>query len=301
MLRAMIVTNFKGESCRMELEHPELSGFVVSNIDGIGGGQANVNTSDMATGDGSWYNSSRMTERAITITLIYWRDPSVEANRHKLYGYFPVKRAVTLTFETDEHTVSIDGYTESLSSNIFSNQEQAQISVVCPNPYFYEPETTSTVFLGANPAFEFPFSNESLEENLIIFGDIRLHSRTDLEYGGDADSGVTITIHALGDAKNITLYNPGTNESMIINTDKVESISGGPFTTGDDIIISTTIGEKSLYLLRSGVYYNIVGAIARDADWFQLTPGPNVFAFSAEEGETNLMVTFAFRNNYGGV
>lgn len=301
MLKAMTVVNFKGEECRMVLSQPQDSGFVITNIDGIGGGNANINTSEMATGDGSWFNSSRMIERDISISITYWRFPSVEYNRHKLYQYFPVKRAVTLIFETDERMVSIDGYTESVDSDIFSETEGVQISIVCPNPYFYEPDTSSTVFLGANPQFEFPFSNESLTENLIIFGDIRLHSRTDLDYHGDADSGIVITIHALGDAKNITLYNPGTNETMVIDTDRVQSITGGKFTAGDDIIVSTMIGEKSLLLLRAGVYYNIVGAIPKDADWFQLTPGSNVFAFSAEEGEDQLMVTFSFRNNYGGV
>ncbi len=52
--------------------------------------------------------------------------------------------------------------------------------------------------LGVQPAFEFPFENNSLTENLLEFGEIRLDTRAELNYEGDADTGVVINIHFNG-------------------------------------------------------------------------------------------------------
>ena len=54
-------------------------------------------------------------------------------------------------------------------------------------------------------------------------------------------------------------------------------------------------------LLRNGAYTNIIAALNKDADWFQLSNGRNEFSFTAETGEKNLVATFNYRNAYGGV
>ena len=301
MLKAVTVTNFKGESCRMELQHPELCGFIISNIDGIASIQGNVNTTDLATGDGAWYNSSRLSTRNIVLTIVYWRQPSVEVNRHKMYRYFQLKRSTNLLFETDERTVQIDGYVENIDTGVFAQAEQSQISILCPDPYFYSTGDSQESFSGVRGLFEFPFSNESLTENLIEFGEIRFDTRSVLTYEGDADTGVTIDIHVNGEAEGITLYKPDTSERMIIDTDKIKKLMGSGLMYGDDILFSTIPGQKSIQLLRNGVYTNIIGALQRDSDWFQLSAGDNVFAFAATKGDRNLLITFTYRNTYGGV
>lgn len=301
MLNAVTVTNFKGESLRMELAKPELSGMAIYDITGIGGGKANINTSDMATRDGSIFNSARMTTRNIVLTLKLMRDPSVEENRLKAYRYFPIKKDVTLLFETDKRRSQITGYVESNEAQIFSSQETIQISVVCPDPSFYTTGGSESAFAGVDPLFEFPFSNESLTDPLIEFGVVRKDTRATIMYLGDVDAGITITIHALGPAGNITLYNIETSEKMSISTDKIQALTGRGFEAGDDIIISTFTGNKYVRLLRDGKYTNVISAIERDADWFKLTPGENLFAFSADRGEANLRVVFNYRNAYGGI
>lgn len=136
----------------------------------------------------------------------------------------------------------------------------------------------------------------------IEFGAIRLDTRANLKYHGDADTGVTITIHALADATGITIYNLGTREQFKINTDKIATITGKAFDAGDDIIINTVRGQRSVKLLRDGVYTNIISAIDRQhMAWFQVSEGDNIFAFTAETGEGNITVTFSYRSAYGGV
>ena len=90
---------------------------------------------------------------------------------------------------------------------------------------------------------------------------------------------------------------------MAIDTDKIAAITGIAFAPGDDIIISTIKGDKYVRLLRNGFYINIISALAKDADWLQITPGDNIFDFTTDSAETktNLMVTFSYRKAYGGV
>lgn len=163
MIKAVSVTNFKNETLRMELTKPEESGLIVYNIEGIGGAKANINTSDIANGDGAWYNSSKAQSRNIVLSVKLMPKPTIEDTRHDIiYRYFPIKKNIRLTFETDLRTTYIDGYVESNETPIFSSEEYTQVSVVCPDPYFYLVEETS-LKSGASPLFEFEFCDDSIE------------------------------------------------------------------------------------------------------------------------------------------
>ena len=92
MINSVTVTNFKGEQLTLELAHPEKTGVIVVNVDGIGGADGNVNVSELAGADGALFNSARLNTRNIVFTLRPMLIPSVEENRHKLYHYFPIKK-----------------------------------------------------------------------------------------------------------------------------------------------------------------------------------------------------------------
>lgn len=301
MIKSFTVTNPKGESLKLELTRPELSGLIVQSIEGLGPTKATINTGETATMDGSLFNSARASNRNIVITLALMFAPTVEDSRHKTYKYFPVKKRIRLDFETDRRSVYTYGYVESNEPAIFSSQETVQISIICPDPYFYEKEQTVSGFYGVEPLFEFPFLNEPVDAKALELSRIRLDSRAILVYEGDADTGALISIYAKGDAKNITLYNTGTMESLAIDTDKIETITGTPYGTGDDILVSTIKGDLYVKLLRKGVYTNIISALKRGADFFQLSNGDNIFAYVAEEGNENIVVTFRYNNAYGGI
>lgn len=301
MIQSVTVTNPKRDSLKLVLRDPESSGLIIQEISGLGPSKANINSTELATMDGSIFASARATERNIVLTLILLPIPSIESVRQKTYSFFPIKKAVTLLVETDNRLVETTGYVESNEPNIFSQQESTQISIICPDPHFYEAATNEMAFVGVQPVFEFPFENNSLTENLLEFGEIRLDTRAELNYEGDADTGVLINIHFNGAATGITLYNTVTREAMEIDTDKVATIAGKALMQGDDILISTVKGNKYMRLLRNGAYTNIIAALNKDADWFQLSNGRNEFSFTAKTGEKNLVVTFNYRNAYGGV
>lgn len=304
MIKSITVTNYLGDSIKLDLARPENTGFAIKSISGLGPGKAIINTNESATNDGGFYNSSRLPNRNIVITLKYlWTSTqSIEEGRHLSYKYFPIKKKVTLLVETDTRKAEIEGYVEANEPNIFSKDECADISIICPNPFFRSSENSNVMmFSTIEPLFEFPFSNESLTEDLIVMGGIKNLAEAVVMYDGDADIGATITIHAIGAARNVAVYNTGTREIMRIDTDKLTTLTGSGIITGDDIVICTVKGQKSVNLIRRGVTTNILNCLARESDWFQLRKGENIFAYTAEEGLNNLELTIEHRTLYEGV
>lgn len=303
MIKSITATNYLGESIKMELARPEKSGFIVQSITGLGPGKANINTTEVSTDDGGLFNSARLPSRNIVLSLIFmWKD-SIEEARHRSYKYFPLKKKVKLLIETDTRIAEIEGYVDSNEPNIFSRMQGSDISIICPNPYFYsvEDDHSEVVFSGNESVFEFPFSNESLVENLIEMSITRNTIEQVVTYTGDAEIGVTITINAIGPATNITIYNTGTREIMRIDTSKLEAFTGAPLGAGDEITICTVKKRKSIKLLRTGKTTNILNCLDRNPDWFSLAKGDNVFAYTAESGGNNLQFKINHQIIYEGV
>ena len=304
MIKSISVTNHLNETIKMELVAPEKSGFAVLNIDGLGPPKANINSTSMSTGDGAIYNSSRLEVRNIVIQLSFLYSPTIEFVRQKSYKYFPIKKRIKLTIETDNRLCEIYGYVESNEPTIFSKDEGTQISIICPDPYFYSSGangTTITVFAGVVSNFEFPFGNDSLTEPLMELGVIQNSNTQTVYYQGDADIGMKIIMKALGEVSNLVLYNLGTWESLSISDAKLIELTGSLIVAGDMITLTTIKGSKSIILRRNGVDINILNTIEKDADWFQLSKGDNVFAYTADYGLTNLQFSIENRKIYEGV
>lgn len=305
MIKSVTITNYLGESVKIELADgdPE-HGMIIKNITGLGPPKANVSMTDLATMDGSLFNSARVEKRNIVIYMLFTFAPQIEDSRQRTYKYFPIKKPLTFLIETDNRIVETVGVVELNEPDIFSKDESNQISLVCDDPYFYsagENGRNITIFFGIEPLFEFIFSNESLDEPLLEFGSIENETEKTIYYEGDAEIGITITIHAIGEAGNITIYNTGTREVMRINAGKIEALTGTGIVAGDDIIITTVRGNKKIYLLRGGRYINILNALDKNSDWFQLAKGENVFAYTAEYGSENLQFQIENQVIYEGV
>lgn len=302
MIKSITVTNYLGDSIKLELMKPEKSGFIVMSVTGLGPGTANINTTEVSTNDGATFNSARVPSRNIVISVRFlWKD-TIEDARQLSYKYFPLKRKVTLLIETDNRVAEIEGYVESNDPDIFSKEEGSDISIICPSPFFYSAyEHHVTSFSGIEALFEFPFSNESLTENMIEFSEIRDQIDRTIVYTGDFEIGVTIRIKASGDASSITMYNITANESMYIDTNALEALTGSGIIDGDEIVICTVKGNKSASLIRNGKTTNILNCIDRNSDWFQISKGSNIFAYTAETGRNNLLVEIENRVLYEGI
>lgn len=300
MIYAITVVNFRGESLKIELTSPERSGVIVQDITGLGAGEATINTSESANIDGSYFNSARLMPRNIVFTLLPMDEPSVETNRHKIYHFFPSKKEVTMKFETESGTRVITGYTESNDPTIFSEQVTQQVSVMCPDPHFYDEETITQSLSGITSMFEFPFSNESLRNDLIVLSEQNISRRVYFRYNGDDDTGVTIHIEFYGDVQNVRLINLITGEQMKIDTTKLPSGLGNKFIAADIIDIDTRIGQRSATLYRGANTYNIINSLGRHTAWFTLLAGENAFYFDATLNQQLMDLSLRYKNVYMG-
>lgn len=292
MINFLTVTNYLNESLELELRYPEKSGFAVTNIEGLGPSKGTINTSELATMDGSVYNSGRVASRNIVLTLKFMFSPTIEEVRLKSYKYFPVNKKIKLVVKTDNRELYTYGYVESNTPTMFSNFVGTQISIICPDAYLYSEELVVTLFSGAEALFEFPFENASLSENLLEMSSLATYTMKNIYYEGTVATGILIYIHAVGPISNISIYNSITTKQMHLNIDLV---------AGDDVTISTVKGDKYISLLRDGVTYNILNYLESGVDWLQLNPGDNVFVYDADSGVTNLQFKIENRFVYEGV
>lgn len=300
MIKSITVTNYLGESINIELARPEKSGFAILKIEGISGPKSDVNITEVVTTDGGLFNSARITSRDITMKIRYY-GINIESIRQKSYKYFPSKRPVKLLFNTDNRTIYASGYVEENKVNIFEKNEGCTITIVCPDPYFYEVKNTETVFSGVVPMFEFPFDNNSVTENLIEVGNIVTKQYETVFYKGDTEVGVTIVIHSLGTVGTLRIYNIDTRQVMEINKEKLETLTGNGIVKGDTITICTEKFNKSITLLRGGVKTNILNCLDKGTDWFTLNKGDNIFAYVADEGASNVQFKVINKVLYEGV
>lgn len=310
MIKSITVTNHLNKSITIELSRPEKSGLAVISIDGLGPVKANVSTSKLASHDGSVFNSARLDERDINMTLELMPVPSkdeistVEKVRHLVYKYFPIKRPVRVEFETDTRSVYVNGIVDDDQPNIFSEKERMTISIRCPDPWFYSVKETNTTFSGIVPKFVFPFSSPVGNPSLHM-GEIVTNTINNIYYEGDNESGVIISIHAIGPATHLRIYNIDTHESMAIDDDKLLAITGSKIKASDDIIINTRQNSKKITLIREGIKYNILNTLNKNPSWFTVNKGDNQFAFTADDDDVsnplNLRFDIETVNTYEGV
>ena len=301
MIQGITVTNPSGDSLTLDLRRPELSGFLISNITGIGPVVATINSTEFASSDGSKHNSARLSSRNIVLSLIFLENPTIEVTRLLSYKFFPIKKKVHLIFATDGRLCQTEGYVESNEPDIFSQQESTQISIICDDPYFYSLDTNTTVFSSIVPVLEFEFSNESTNTNVSEFGQVSTLTSGDVFYEGDADVGVIMHILATGEVTNLSIYNSSTGESMTLDTARLLAMTGFGIISGDQFYISTVKGDKYVILVRDGVETNALNILTKTSDWIRLVSGDNIIGYSADEGVENVQLRIENSVLYEGI
>ncbi|MBQ9700085.1 MAG: phage tail family protein [Lachnospiraceae bacterium] len=261
--------------------------YTVYKIEGLNPPPVTVNHSVNSTTDGSTINSVRLGNRNIVIYMAI--EGNVEANRINLYKYFPLKKTVTLYFKNDTRDVYIEGTVELIECDLFSNKQVAQISIICPQPYFKDVEELISYFSDVSSLFEFPFS---IAEEGTELSAITTSVRKSIINVGDIESGIIIDVYAIGSVVNPVIYDvlARTHIRLLFTME-----------ANDRIVINTNVGKKSIKLIRNGVETNILGYMLPDSKWFTLKSGDNVFTYDADNGTSNMQITFTTSVLYGGV
>lgn len=277
------VKNNKGD----ELQLTGNPNYSIIKIEGLNPPPATLNKTANSTKDGSRINSARVESRNVVIYIRPHGD--IEKNRIQLYKYFPNSKEVTLYFKNHSRDVSISGVVETLELNHCDNPQIAQVSIVCPEPYFKDTKELSVQFGELVPLFEFPFSipAEGME-----FSRYAVNYRKNIINTGDTDTGAVIKLYALGDVSNPTIYDITNGTQMKLNITMKK---------GDTVLIDTNFDKKSITLIREGKSTNLLGYMRPDSDWFTLTAGNNIYAYECESGAVDLQLTVQAPVLYSGV
>lgn len=303
MIDYVKITNPLGEELKLELRSPETSGFFIRGINGLGPAKSTINTTEVLSSDGSFYNSSRVGSRNIVMDLGFYPDGSetIEFLRQKTYRFFPMKKQLTIEVATENRTGITTGYVESNEPDIFSNSEGTTISILCQPAFFYGKEYIQTIFSGVNSLFEFPWENPSLTDPLIEFGSVFINTQGNVFYTGDEPTGVVIYVNFTGNVNNLSISNITNGQNMVLSSSIITAITGNNLKLGDQLIISTVRGNKFIYLIRNGVTYNILNALSTNSVWFTVDRGDNVFTYTAGSGLANMQFLIEHQIVYGGL
>lgn len=261
--------------------------MAVTHADGLHPPEAIINMDALALSDGALFNSSRVGTRNIVITVHFTRNP--EACRHDIYKVFKPKRFVRLYYTNSTRNVYIDGRVESVVVDPFEQMQKAQISILCPRPFFRDIADGVTDFTTVTSLLEFPVE---FPEGGIPFSEVTAYAEKAVLNAGEVETGVRIEFQARGAVRNPAFYNTTTGEGFSLDYD---------FIAGDAVSINTLPGEKSVILRRDGATINLLNAVTLGSSWLRLTVGDNVFAYTADTGADLMMTRFIVTPLYEGV
>ena len=259
--------------------------YQLQSIEGLNPPHGTVNTTVIVGMDGALYNSAKLETREIVITLKINGD--AEQNRLALYSYFRTKEWCRFFYTNESRNVYIDGYVTNVECSLFEQEEIAQITILCPAPYFSDlteivDDISSTVSL-----FTFPFSIN--QDGPIPISELIENREANVINSSETEVGITIEATFFSAAQSVEIRNATTGEDITVEY---------RFQNLDVLKIITVKGKKSLRLMRDGSEINLFPALKKGSVLFQLQVGSNILE-SACDGDVNIKLYHS--NLYRGV
>lgn len=249
---------------------------------------ADIMTTTIPYTDGARFNTSRLQMRNVVITLALTED--VERGRTSLNSVIMAKQPLRVYYKNNTVDVYIDGYVESFEYDVFNNIVTAQVSILCPAPYWVSVKQQTVDVTPVISLFEFPFS---LPVEGIAVSEMKLVRTETVEYAGTVQTGVEISITCLNAISSPVVTNRTTGETM--------TFTGLTLVPGQTLRISTVQGKKSVQLVTESETTNAINAMDLGNQWIMVMPGTNVFEITAESGADDVRATITVSEKYGGV
>lgn len=281
------IENSRGDVLLLSGNEPK---WQIMSITGLNPPRARLNVAEIVGRDGGVFNLAKLETRNIVIMLKINGD--AEANRLELERYFITKEDCRFYYTHGHLDVYIDGKVEACEYSMFNARQIMQISIICAYPYFSAMDEIVQDASGILPLFTFPFTiNEDdpvVISELDDSGGIRVNNTSDTAIGCE----IVVTLSA--SASQFALMNVGTGQTMVINY---------AFQSDDVIRINTKPAQKSVKLLRSGEYINLLGSLAYGSVFFQLQNGMNFFSYALDNvtDSPDADVKFYYRYEYRGL
>lgn len=269
-------------------------GIVIENIEGIYAFTGEVKTSPYSQTNGDRYKSTRAPRRNIVVSgKIY---DNFYDNRQLMYRVFRLGSLGRFCYtEPDRSNRYADYYVESVEIDQNAYRGQYQISLICPDPFFYAGDVEGIDLAGWIADFTF-------EHDFLAAGETLGHREASMikeiqNYNGVDGIGLDITIKATGNVTNPYIYLYETGEEIKIGT------TSNPYTltSSKEIHINTTTGHKGAFQVSGGVETRINDYLDPDSQFFQLISGINTIGYNASSGAEYMEVRVEYKMRYLGV
>ena len=306
MMKTIVSINDVGDRIEFPAGFVKNSAFILQDATGVMEAKADLFTTGGALSDGVVCQGARMEQRNIVLTVRDYPGSNHALNRSTIFSHFKYKANGVLTV-TNELGVkrSISYVTEAVKTDIKKRSHSYQISILCPNPYWSDPETDVTDVSSWESAFEFPIATAESETGLFEFAadspdtDVLEYAQRSqsiiagVENTGNVECGMVIRFTALGALSTPGILNPDTGEFIKMNLDMV---------AGDEMEIDTRYGHRTAVFFHAGAQTNVFRLIDPDSTFLQLMPGVNHYKAQAGSLDTNdLDITIMHDNLYHSV
>ena len=239
----------------------------------------NVNTSSNTGVDGSVYHSSALKQRNIVLTL---KDiGNYVENRAFLNALFEEKTFGELLIR--DGSEGINAY------------RTHQVSLICPDPYFYDLYDTSFTMSSFMPSFSFKHAFMAAKEEFGYRQKEKIKViNNELSVDG---TGLTIKISCNGSVKNPSITRVEDHAHIYIGTTEKPL----NLVAGDVVTVTTESGNKKVTLTHDGTVLSINQYLSEDSTFLQLSRGTNSIGYSADEGVDSMIIGISYRQRYTSV
>lgn len=279
----LTIINALGESYDLTTDNR----FRVIDIDGLSPVPVNINTSE-GSGDGAIFNSAFMQPRNIVITVVFCGD--IETTRAAFYRIFPEKKSCTIVFSNKIRAARITGYVETNTIDLFSQRQQAQVSLLCPNPWFESQTPEDFIPSYSVPLFSAPFSIEEGEP--IPVSEVVDHPTSLIINSGDVECGFAAVVDFTGAVEGLRFANETAGTWFKLDYS---------FAVGDKLTLDTRSGWLAVTNLRNGSGVNMLRYMVSGSRWLKLAVGANRVGVTADSGIDSAAVTISVYKLFGGV
>jgi len=252
----------------------------IRSIDGLGPVKAELASTAFASGRGELFQGSSIGKRNIVMTLGLnpnWVDQTMATLRQQLYAYFLPEAWTKLRFFSDHMpTVDIEGIVEGFEPNIFSQDPEIQVSVLCHRPDFIDIDAT-------------------LYEGVVDDGTAEL----EFVYAGTVATGFELRIDAT--VTNMSYTGNFTVRNKAPEAPQDFAIEGVLVDTTKYFKLNSVRNYKRAQIVSKadGMITNLLSKVTPASVWPEIRPGINLFSVAA--AETGQEWVLAYYNRFGGL
>lgn len=218
-----------------------------------------------------------------TRSIVYEDQQGMRWTRGLLLGYEGIKnefgflRSPNSSSEGDDaNSILVNGYVETVDTG---------------GRFGYSQPSDSKRPLSDMTTYSYKSYNKNVETvKDLMFSEIKSVSSTVIKYTGSIDNGFTIRVSLYGTADKfprirITSISGSSMKTVEVDMTKVKRSIGSEFRSGDQIVITTKEGSRSVQVVHGRVTRSILNAVGENPQWPVLTLGINTILCEVPGGD----------------